>query len=356
LNQYGRILWTNCSVFCPSDGKLEFQGTSLRVGGTLLLGAATAPKQVSGGPELITGMQTASNKIVMWAGIDTDTEGRYMISASGLNEWGPGGTGDQDMALFRNAAGNLTVQSFNTNSTEAFRVNASSTGTGTEVLGVDTVNLAVRAKKLWVNGAGGGATLDVAGSAGVTAFRVMHAAAGDTSFSTGVAGDSFLRYAFLADGTMKWGPGTAVGDVQLYRSGTRRLAIIPIGGDTDATFIVASSAGATVLSVDTSNQRVGVGNITAQEKLDVDGNVNVAGGYRVGGAEVISSGKVVKGNLGGCLLRFFSQNTRPTLETNELANWFRPSDGFDGMLYFDGSNYWWWRAASGGTVEAEVNP
>ena len=91
------------------------------------------------------------------------------------------------------------------------------------------------------------------------------------------------------------------------------------------------------------------------ERINSSGVGDLAS-LKIGGTEVISSSKLVKGNIGGCLLRFFSQNNRPNLEVNELANWYRPSDGKDGMLYYDGTNYWWWRAASGGAVEAEVNP
>jgi hypothetical protein len=41
LNQYGRILWTNCSVYCPSSGVLELQGTSVQT-------ASSVPFNVGG--------------------------------------------------------------------------------------------------------------------------------------------------------------------------------------------------------------------------------------------------------------------------------------------------------------------
>ncbi|MBI4463164.1 MAG: hypothetical protein HY647_00535 [Acidobacteria bacterium] len=36
LNEYGRILWTNCSAYCPSSGVLQFDATSLKLNTTNL--------------------------------------------------------------------------------------------------------------------------------------------------------------------------------------------------------------------------------------------------------------------------------------------------------------------------------
>ena len=45
----------------------------------------------------------------------------------------------------------------------------------------------------------------------------------NTQFSSFLTADSFVRFSFLTDGTMKWGPGTAVADTQLLRNGVNSL-------------------------------------------------------------------------------------------------------------------------------------
>ena len=75
-----------------------------------------------------------------------------------------------------------------------------------------------------------------------------------------------------------------------------------------------------------------------------------AGSYAVAGTTVIDSSKVIHGDVSGNLIRRFSQNTRPTLNTGEVAFWHRPSDGFIGLLFFDGTSYFWWAAPSDGST------
>ncbi len=81
------------------------------------------------------------------------------------------------------------------------------------------------------------------------------------------------------------------------------------------------------------------------------GNANCnAGSYSIGGTQVIDPNKVIHGEVGGNLIRRFSQETRPTLNTGEAVFWRRPSDGFTGLLFYDGTSYFWWAAPSDGST------
>lgn len=191
--------------------------------GSTLFGLATTTKQSvgGGGPETIGIMRTNNNDLAIWSGIQGDTEGRWLVEANGLVGWGAGGVSDQDINLFRGGIGNLTVQSFISNSTDGFRVNQVD---GSSVLTVNTTSEYVSVPWLLVNGAGGGAKMDVYGG-GTTAIRAEQPAVSDVAFSSFKTGDTQLRFSFLTDGTLKWGPGTAVADTQLSRTATGTLAI-----------------------------------------------------------------------------------------------------------------------------------
>ena len=97
---------------------------------------------------------------------------------------------------------------------------------------------------------------------------------------------------------------------------------------------------------------------SASADVDCDRHFDIINskGLRIGGTEIISSGQIVKGNVGGLLIRTINSNPRPTLAVDEFVFWYRPSDGKGGFMMYDGTNYWWHRAASGGAVHVEVNP
>ncbi len=154
----------NVRASVTKDGSLVFRGTET--------------KQVSGGPELITALvpnddEYSKDKVVLWCGLGTgtggsaDTEARFLFSLRGFLEWGPGGTGDQDVALYRNGAGGgISIGNFFTNgppvhSTDTFRVNAPSKNPpgaeGTAVLGVatgKTAGVRVRGRRSFTLAAG----------------------------------------------------------------------------------------------------------------------------------------------------------------------------------------------------------
>lgn len=216
----------------------------------LFLGQATTTKQSigGGGPESIQSMRPNANDLMLWSGNPGDTEGKFLIESQGLMGWGAGGASDQDINFYRSGAGALTVQSGTTNSTDAFRVNQFSGGTGTAVLTVNTVSAYVSTPWLLVNGAGGGAKMDVYGG-GTTAIRAEQPSESDVAFSAFKTADAQLRFSFLADGTMKWGSGALAGDVSINRTAVGSLSVMPQGAATDARFGIGSSTPSRALTV-----------------------------------------------------------------------------------------------------------
>jgi hypothetical protein len=180
-------------------------------------------------------MDPADNHIVVWCGRPTTSpesnNAAFMFSVNGFLEWGPGGPGmanDQDVSLGRMGPGAISIQNYFTApnlpspSPDAFRVNKPSAALGPQgevVLGVDTQNGRVR-----INGNDQGATLTVNGkTAGETAIKVIHIAETQEALGTAKSGDSILRFVALADGTLKWGGGSAAPDTSLFRSAADTL-------------------------------------------------------------------------------------------------------------------------------------
>lgn len=76
------------------------------------------------------------------------------------------------------------------------------------------------------NGALGAAYLDIRTVTDTQqGIRIEGDAADGIAFNTFVTGDSFLRFGFLSGGELKWGDGTAPGDITLSRTGTQTLGI-----------------------------------------------------------------------------------------------------------------------------------
>lgn len=250
--------WTyNGSRLAPSTtvgigvfASSTFATTSIK---NLLVGDATNTKQSvgGGGPESLSNVRSSANNLFIWSGLPGDTEGRWLVESSGLMGWGAGGSSDQDINLFRNAANNLTVQSFTADGTDVFRVNDVDSN---KIFGVNTVSNYIEAPKLIVNGANGGALLDVYGG-GSTAIRAEQDAASSVGFSSYVTGDAQLRFSFLADGTQRWGSGSAVGDTVLARVAANQLA----------------------LTGTTGQARFGIGSSTPSRALTVNGDVYATG-------------------------------------------------------------------------------
>ncbi len=253
---------TNQSVtLTPSGTGTVSVGGNLTTSKSAIFGG-TATLQVSGGPEDISFQNAAANHVIMGGWVTGDTNARWLNSINGFMEWGEGGTSDQSVALFHNWTGGLQIQSFNgTNSDHAFSVHQATTNglvglpyfrvdeSGTNTL-VDIENGA----RLAVNGAAGGAPVDVVGLSGGNGVRVQ-AAASDLAYSAFVSGDNFARFNLFGSGTITLGGGTASTDVTLSR---------PFAGQ----FNVTGSSGLGVLQpgdndprilLDTANNRISLG-------------------------------------------------------------------------------------------------
>lgn len=87
------------------------------------------------------------------------------------------------------------------------------------------------------------------------------------------------------------------------------------------------------------------------------GNLNLT--TNSGSAKIVAQ-RILDASSQGLLIRSFNQSFRPTLNINEIAFWFdsggatNPNKG--GLLFYDGTNYWWFAAVGGGAVTALTNP
>jgi hypothetical protein len=198
---------------------------------------------------------------------------RFELNANGRLSWGDG-TGAVDTNLYRSAANTLKTD-------DALIVSGDSTFNGS----INTFQQAV---------GGADSTVYIQGSSGQTGdlltaynedidrqFSILSDASirlrgnfGSSSvFGTGLngSGDSFQ---ITANGTLKWGDGTGT-DTNLYRAAANRLKTdddFQIGRTSTTAFQVQKSTGETLLNVDTTNMRVGIGTATPKESLQVMGS------------------------------------------------------------------------------------
>ena len=259
-NSTSTPIWFKMGIFASSTSR--FATTTIS---NLLLGTATTTKQSTGGggPESIGIQRTNANDLILYSGITNEVEGRFLVETNGLMGWGAGGTSDQDINFYRNAVGNLTVQSFVSSSSQTFRVNDT---TGTSIFSVDTNSGFITTPKIAVNGAGGGAFVDVVGD-GNTAIRAKQPNSSDASFGTFVTGDSNLRFGFLASGALQWGSGTGGYDSILYRNAASELKtddglVIALGATTTNLSVTGSSTLATLFGAGLSTCDATTGKIT----------------------------------------------------------------------------------------------
>lgn len=132
--------------------------------------------------------------------------------------------------------------------------------------------------RLRLGGAGGSGMIDIIGATdSVQGLRIQGDAADAISFSTFVAADSFLRFSFLADGTMSWGSGAAVADTNLYRDAANKLK-------TDDSFEVGTDLtvlGDTTLDLITYDAARGKvtagGNLGSTETINFNDETNYTG-------------------------------------------------------------------------------
>jgi hypothetical protein len=134
-----------------ATGNVIVSGASASV---IIGGAATKQSSDHGGPELLSFQHSAFNHVAFACFVGSESNFRFGSSLHGFMEWGPG-SGDQDVAFFRNWAGGLAVQSFNnTSSDHAFAVQKPTNdgSVGADLFRVDTsANPALILGKLGVN-------------------------------------------------------------------------------------------------------------------------------------------------------------------------------------------------------------
>lgn len=246
---------------------------------------------------------TGTNPLIGAVGFDTtinaftakvtgDTVNRVSIKTSGNIEFGPG-SGARDTTFYRSSTGNLNSNQFNADAAaptatshltrkdyvdaaDALAVHlagietitGAKTFTAVQTLQAVTATVMQQHKvtgdtnnRFQITSDGGlsfgpgNAAVDITVSRSAantlninSAFQSTRAAAANPAFAALVSGDTNSRYNLGADGKIGWGPGNAVVDTLLYRSGVGTLAT-----DTALTVgtTLAITTGVTIGGVDT---------------------------------------------------------------------------------------------------------
>ncbi len=128
---------------------------------------------------------------------------------------------------------------------------------------------------------------------GIQGMRLEADTTTNVQFSSFLTGDAQLRFSFLADGTQKWGSGSAVADTNLYRSAVNTLKtdnILLIGTPGTVALSAATIDGIQTLTNKTATSTTN--NITAKGLFSLTTTVDVSGSTAptVGQALVATSG------------------------------------------------------------------
>lgn len=109
-----------------------------------------------------------------------------------------------------------------------------------------------------------GDILDFQADAGSVWVSNQSTAAADWILGSNVSGDSNQRFILKSNGEMQWGGGSSSTDIVLTRTGAGALELQPTSGnDSNSTFVVQNAAGTNLFQIDTTNNRVYIGNSTA---------------------------------------------------------------------------------------------
>lgn len=208
----------------------------------------------------------ATNVTAFSATVAGDSNIRYSVQADGLITWGPGNAVG-DTTLQRTAPTTLVTNS-NFTSNRAAGTTAFST-----FVPADTVNRWIISTNGQMSWSDGTAAADVSfGRIGANQLRFTdadvqsrRAATTNNAFSTHVTGDTFNRWDVRADGSIRWGSGTAAGDVILYRLAADRLA-------TDDRFSVFAPAASVGLEVSAQ------GDVSSRFVFRTDGKMEIGSG------------------------------------------------------------------------------
>lgn len=189
---------------------------------------------------------TATTTPKLKTSVTTDTNNRFQITADGAHTWGPGNSAT-DTSLIRSGVNALTT-------TAALSIGALTT---TGVTNSGTYN-------------------DVSIGAGNAFIGYTSTASGTVKLKTRVTGDTVDRFSITANGDLNWGPGNAVSDTSLVRSGVGALT----------TFSTISSAAITSSGTVTAANLTTAGTLTAAA-LSITGDLSLAAGSKL--ASLLSS-------------------------------------------------------------------
>jgi hypothetical protein len=113
---------------------------------------------------------------------------------------------------------------------------------------------------------------------GIQGMRLEADTVSNVQFSSFLTGDAQLRFSFLADGTQKWGSGSAVADTNLYRSAVNTLKTdntLLIGTPGTVALSAATIDGTQTLTNKTATSTTN--NITAKGLFSLTTTVDVSG-------------------------------------------------------------------------------
>lgn len=185
---------------------------------------------------------------LFYGGVNIDGATRLATSLTGFLKATAGAVSTSTVSLLTDISGVLGIanggtatSTQTTNGVNYYNGTSITSGTGFTFNGTDTVT---------VNGATTNAALNVKALASSNqAMQTQMTNTTDIAFSTYNTGDSFTRFSFLADGTMKWGGGVLAGDVGLNRSASGTLSLMPYGSASTGYLGIGTTTPTTPLSV-----------------------------------------------------------------------------------------------------------
>lgn len=225
------------------SGSAYFTGTEVGVGVTASLAGVVDVRTAAAATTVMNlqntnGASTATllklngdvtTAILLGGFVNGDTQHRIAIRGSGQVEFGPGNAA-RDVNFYRSAAGVL-------NSSGQLASDVSAPAGASHLTRKDYVDAAdalamhlagtetVTGAKTFSGTVALNNTVTVGAAVNLTGFShlVTRALTSDAAYRAQVSGDTNSRYQTLADGKILWGPGNAVSDVNLYRSGATTL-------------------------------------------------------------------------------------------------------------------------------------
>jgi hypothetical protein len=153
----------------------------------------------------VTSAGATSTAVVEQAQVTGDTYPRFQQLVSGYTSWGPGNAAG-DTNLYRGAAGILKTDNSMTVLTRL--------GVGQNAPAVSTIAATTTADQSGIKLLNTNATGNPTGSA----LLAISQTAASLALGCQVNADTANRFQMQNDGTMLWGPGSAAGDTNLYRS------------------------------------------------------------------------------------------------------------------------------------------